>query len=324
MAKKQVWVASPFPTPRQRAVFCGHGLLEKKVLNLLSCEKLPHALLLSGPYGVGKATFAYRLARFLLAFGASPAPTLDLNSDHPVFKWVASGAHPDLLTLEKSEKRDIVVDDVRRCGDFFSLTAGGGGYRIVIIDCADDLTPSASHALLKSLEEPPEKGLFLLISHRPARLLPTIVSRCICLPFLPLSREDVLRSLDLEASPELEWILNAAKGSPGRGAALLHSSAATLFRNDFEACLSSGARQQDLLAHRVASLEMRSDVDLFCDLMLAWVREQGRAGLVNNLIWAEAYAKIQNLLEEARLYNLDVKQALILSFSVLEGGVIGQ
>ena len=154
-----------------------------------------HAWLLTGPKGVGKATLAWRAARFLLAtppasdtslFGASPpADSLDIAPDHPVARRIAALSEPGLLpirrpwdTEKKRFKTQITVDEVRRLNGFFGLSAAEGGHRVVIVDSADEMNTAAANALLKVLEEPPRDSVLFLVSHRPARLLPTIRSRC--------------------------------------------------------------------------------------------------------------------------------------------------
>ncbi len=168
--------------PRRRRTLYGHGAAEARLLGALRSGKLHHAWLLAGPRGIGKATLAYRFARFLLQFpDAGGRTSLQLAPEMPSARQVAAGAHPDLLVIErvydaknKRLKSEIAVDDARLAGNFFALTAGAGGWRIAIVDAADDLNSESSNALLKILEEPPPKSVFLLVSHRPGTLLRTI------------------------------------------------------------------------------------------------------------------------------------------------------
>lgn len=190
-----------FAHPRETQILAGHVEAEQAILDLMRTGKLPHALLISGAAGIGKATFAYRIARMLFKYdqqGAGARDTLDVSIDDPVFRQVASLGHPDLVVVRrpydektKKVKRDITVEEVRRLQPFFGMKAGAGGWRIAIIDCADDMNISAANALLKILEEPPEKSLLMLISHAPHRLLPTIRSRCRNMPLKPLSDANV-------------------------------------------------------------------------------------------------------------------------------------
>jgi DNA polymerase-3 subunit delta' len=186
--------------PRETLALIGHGAQEAAVLAAIAAGKLHHSWLLAGPEGVGKATFAYRMARRLLAGVTPGAPlaSLDVAPDHPVARQIAAQSHPDLLVLRRGFQKDgktlsrvIAVEDVRRVVDRFASTAAAGGWRICIVDSVDEMNASAANALLKLLEEPPPRGLLLLISHRPGGLLPTIRSRCRKLDFGPLATADV-------------------------------------------------------------------------------------------------------------------------------------
>jgi DNA polymerase-3 subunit delta' len=178
------------PHPRQAVHLYGHEQAEMRLLDAWSSGKLPHALLLSGPQGIGKATLAHRFARFVLSGQSAESglfgdtASMQMDAQNPVFKRTAAGSHSDLLTVEPGvddkgkERSDIVVEDVRRLGEFFSLTPAESDWRVVIIDSADDMNRNAANAVLKILEEPPSYSLIILVSHQPGRLLPTIRSRC--------------------------------------------------------------------------------------------------------------------------------------------------
>ena len=169
----------------------GHAEAEQALLEAYRCGRIPHAWLIGGESGIGKATLAYRMARFVLAHpdpavpAVQKATSLAVPADHPVARRVAGQAHSDLLVLERvvNEKTGklftvIRVDDVRRSVPFFGSTAGEGGWRVAIVDSVDELNKESENALLKVLEEPPPRALLLLVSHAPGRVLPTIRSRC--------------------------------------------------------------------------------------------------------------------------------------------------
>jgi len=222
--------------PRQTAVLFGHEAAEREFLGAYRSGRMPHAWLIGGEAGIGKATLAYRMARFVLAF-ADPAATeaatsLALDPAHPTARRVAANAHTDLLALERiagdgGKLRSVIaVDQVRRLVTFFGSTAGEGGWRVCIVDSADELKyPEGSNALLKMLEEPPARSLFLLVSHAPGRLLATIRSRCRRLALKPLAERDTARAaaaaLGAEPSdPAIAKAAAAAGGSVARALAL--------------------------------------------------------------------------------------------------------
>ena len=185
--------------PRETGVLYGHGEAEQALLGAYRSSRFPHAWLIAGPAGIGKATLAYRMARFMLAHPDPRAPlvqnakSLQVPADHPAACRIAAQAHSDLLVLERTinEKtgklrQDIQVDDVRRTVAFFGSTPGEGGWRVAIVDAVDELNESGANALLKILEEPPRRAVLLLVSRSAARVLPTMRSRCRSLVLRPL------------------------------------------------------------------------------------------------------------------------------------------
>jgi len=199
----------------------------------LDTDRLHHAWLLAGPEGVGKALFADKAALRMLAGGTvTPvkAPALDVPDDHPTARLVAAGSHPDLMRLERLTRdngtelaRSISVDQVRGLQRLFATTASMSPRRAVVIDAIDDLERNAANALLKNLEEPPPDTLFLLVSHSPERLLPTIRSRCRLLRLSPLA-PDAMTSALRSALPganaeEIEALVAVGEGAPGRAIA---------------------------------------------------------------------------------------------------------
>src|SRR6516164_7852917 len=183
------------PHPREVFEQEGQEAAEAAFEDARARGRLHHAWLLIGPEGVGKATFAYRAARRLLGAPADPAHGL-LGADpaHPVSRQVINRAHPDLLVLERvgedgKPRKFIPVDDARRLSEFFSKSPASAPHRVAIIDAADDLNVNAANALLKTLEEPPSRGVLLMVAHSPGRLLSTIRSRCRRLAFPALTLE---------------------------------------------------------------------------------------------------------------------------------------
>src|SRR6266566_7022424 len=172
--------------PRETSILSGHREAEQALLNAYRSGRIPHAWLIGGAQCIGKATLAYRMARFVLAhrnrFGSDVqrAETLWVDPSDPVARHVAAGAHGGLLTLERTlndrgvMRTVITVDETRETISFFGSTAAIEGWRVCVVDTVDELNPNAANALLKILEEPPQQSLFLLVSHDPARVLPTI------------------------------------------------------------------------------------------------------------------------------------------------------
>ena len=223
------------PHPRHAVMLLGQEVAERAILDAVAQDRLHHAWLITGPRGVGKATLAWRIARFLIAgpavegmFGGPES--LDIPPDHPVSARVAALSDPSLFLMRPTrsdtgtERRDITVDVARGLRDFLHLSAGGDGRRVVIVDSADQMNTQASNAILKLLEEPPARTVFLLISHAPAQLLPTIRSRCRTLSCRPLPGPELARAVE-EAGlvPDVEpaALSQLAAGSVGEAARLL-------------------------------------------------------------------------------------------------------
>jgi DNA polymerase-3 subunit delta' len=227
------------PHPSATPQLFGQAAAEAAFLSAWTAGRRHHAWLMTGPRGVGKATLAYRIASFLLCrvdgndglFAPSDAAeSLETPPEHPVAIRMAAGSEPGLrvvtrTTVERTGRlrAEIVVEDIRRLADFFHLTRADGGQRVVILDAADEMTPSAANALLKMLEEPPAATTLLLVAHQPARLLPTIRSRCRTLRLSPLGAEDMARALaQAGAETGAEATALAALSGGSVGTALRH------------------------------------------------------------------------------------------------------
>lgn len=237
------------PHPRETPHLFGQQAAEAAFLEAFNSGRMHHGWLITGARGVGKATLAWRIARFLLAqpapdaglFGAAPPPAdLGISPDHPVARRIQALSEPGLKLIRRSLndqgrlRQVISVEDVRALRDFFGLSATEGGRRVVIVDAADEMNPNAANALLKLLEEPPAGAVLLLISHRPSALLPTIRSRCRVLRLAPLGGEDMGRALaqalgegaqDLDAGALAEL----SGGSVGEAIRILTEDGLTLY-----------------------------------------------------------------------------------------------
>ena len=254
--------------PRLTPKLFGQDAAEAEILSAFTGGRRHHAWLLTGPRGIGKATLAWRMARFLLSgadapaeaglFGEAPAPySLDLPEDHPVARRVAALSDPGCLLIRRAWDKDrkklkaqITVDEVRKLNSFFGLSAAEGGNRVVIVDSADEMNTSAANALLKVLEEPPARAVLILISHQPARLLPTIRSRCRTLRLSPLAPQplaDALAQAEAEV-PDSTLIGELAAGSAGDALRLLALDGPDIYARLIN--LMSGAPNIDRAAAR--------------------------------------------------------------------------
>ena len=388
-----------FPHPRETRALYGHEAAERAIAQAFLQGAMHHAWLITGPEGIGKATLAYRIARFVLAGsderaddaeevsatkgtseandarapggaganpshneveasparGATRAASLAISPDSATARQVMALSHPSLMVIRRpydaTRKRfaaAIPVDEVRRLRGFLGLTAGGGGWRVVIVDRADEMNINAANALLKSLEEPPERCLFLLVSARPGRLLPTIRSRCRLLALVPLDDGALARAAHAAAEaagvtlPEGEdWqhALALADGSVRRLLALCQNDGMACYRDLLALVASLPALDRALvlrLADRAEGPAGEPHFELFFSLLGSLIarlvrqaiRGSGAIGeeaeLAARLIgpagggpadglarWAELWEIIQREKATAEAYNLD-RRTLVL------------
>jgi DNA polymerase III subunit delta' len=340
--------------PRANPALLGHGEAERELRRLIESRRLPHAILISGPRGIGKATLAFRLARFLLGAPGS-VEGLAIDPESSVFRRIASGGHADLLTVERAYdprrrrlRSDIVVEDTRAIAGFFRLTAAEEGWRIVIVDSAEEMNRNAANALLKILEEPPRRGLLLLVSHTPGRLLPTVRSRCRHFPLATLPRPVILQLLrqhrpDL-AKAEAEALAGLAEGSIGRAIELADAGGLGLYQSIL-GILSQVPRVEvaglhafaDKLARPDAEEAYRASAELLSQFLARMVaRAAGRPFVADELIdkeaevmhrvgaradparWADLRDRINRDFANTDELNLDRKQAILGAFFAVE------
>jgi DNA polymerase-3 subunit delta' len=328
------------PLPRETAVLYGHRDAEQTLLASYQSGRIPHAWLIGGPRGIGKATLAYRLARFVLAHPDPQSPTvqeatsLALDPEHPVVRRVAAQAQGDLLALERVVNEQtgklytvIRVDDVRRTVSFFGSTAGEGGWRIAIVDAVDDLQREGANALLKVLEEPPVSTLLLLVSHAPGRELPTIRSRCRRLLLRPLDTPDVIRATAVAAGRnagdfDVQTAAEAADGSVGRALALLDSVALGLRQRvtDLLAQLPDpDPRALHALGDALGGTDPQT-LATFMDIVYGWLSNRLAAhtqGLPQMVRAARAWETVNRAARDVETYNLERKPLVFAVFDAL-------
>ena len=315
--------------PRRTNFLLGHREAESRLLQAHQSGKLHHAWLMTGPRGIGKATLAYRFARFLLQV---PTPerarahgSLHVAPDEPVARQVAAAAHPDLFVLEraidtraKRLKSEIAVDDARAAQGLFARTAATGGWRVCIVDSADDLNPESANALLKVIEEPPRQSVFLVVCHQPGRLLPTIRSRCLALPLSTLDNGATLQVLErlppaaLQADDAARRRAAAlSKGRPGRALELARSRGAAVFEGFAArpkltpaAAIETGAE--------FSGRDSPDDFTIFCELLVGWLAEKARDAGIGGKgdALAQAHDDIATSLRQSDALNLDRRQTV--------------
>jgi DNA polymerase-3 subunit delta' len=327
------------PHPRETVALVGQGSAERALLEAYRSGRLHHAWIIGGAEGIGKATLAYRMAKFVLTNPdhrqTHKAEDLAVAPDFPAARQVVSQSHVDLAVLRrvwndksKSLYANIRVDDARRLLPFFGSTAGAGGWRIAIIDSADDMARESANALLKLLEEPPPRALFLLVSHQPGRLIATIRSRCRSLHLAPLSPEDTLRAARL-ARPDLgpavlQKSVAISQGSvrraiilaEGEGVALQESLAAILDRlPDLDVAAAHA------LADRCAGKRGEENFALILAFLEDWLHErvsrEVRAPTHRLARWAEVWEKTRRAARDVEVFNLDRKPYILTTLSNL-------
>lgn len=337
-----------WPAPEDNPDWFGDPVAERTLLEAFRSGRIHHAWLICGPKGIGKATLAYRFARFVLAHPDPGAPEvaaaadLSVSPEHPAFRKVAARAHPNLLVLQRAYNDDrkrfyteLTVDEIRRSVSFFGSTAGEPGWRVAVVDPADDMNLNAANALLKTLEEPPARSLFLIVCHALGRLLPTIRSRCRRLNIRPLAPEALKQALaggpgdaaSLDAG-ELQLAIELAEGSLRRAVHLVEGGGTEIYRElaqILETAPDVDVEAVHALATRVAARDADEAFDSFLDAVCAWLDRRVRGEEEPDIgirlspavrrtpleSWAQVWENVRRSSTLADALNLDRKQAVL-------------
>jgi DNA polymerase-3 subunit delta' len=318
-----------FAHPRETGTLLGQDAALGRAARALRAGRPPSAWLITGPPGIGKATFAYRVARYLLAYGASDAGPEDLSvpDDHTATRQVLAQSHPGLLVLKRAINPKtgklmtvLPVDEIRRLADFFGMTSGAGGWRVAIVDTADDMNDNAANALLKMLEEPPPNAMLLLLSNLPGRLLPTIRSRCQRLELRALDDDTLQRGLAQHLpdadSDERAALARLSGGSLGAALMLATGDGAALAKEADR--LIDNARDPDLLALLALGEKLfrtRDGLELFGNFLGEALTDRirirahgGGAGLER---WVALLGRIEQGFGRAAALNLEPRQTVL-------------
>lgn len=327
--------------PRQTRALFGHIAAERTLLDAYRSGRIPHAWLIGGSPGIGKATLAFRMARFVLAHpdptsaAVQAATTLAVGADQPAAGLIAAQSHPDLLVLERTlsdtgKLRTVIrVDDARKVALFLGATAGLGGWRVVIVDAVDDLNAESANALLKGLEEPPARTLFLLVSHAPGSVLPTIRSRCHRLLLRALAPDELAQALAAATGEEPDpAVVAASEGSVSRALSLSDGPAFKL-RKQTMALLARLPAIDMRELHTLADSLVMADARVFeivMDAVNDWLSARLSDSLADKVraahvadIWSELSAAAR----DTDIYNLDRKPLIFRTFGRLADAARG-
>jgi len=352
--------------PRATTALVGHESAERLFLEAFNNDRLHHAWLITGPKGVGKATLAWRFAKFLLSqpaeddgglFGeplpADKPTTLNIDPENPVVQRIMAGGHGGVAVAERTlnEKtgklrNDILIDDIRKLISFYTQTSAEGGWRVAIVDAADEMNTNAANALLKLLEEPPHKSILFLVSHSPGRLLPTIRSRCRTLALKALSEDSVQAVLAGKypslTPDDLKALARLSDGAPGKAIELASLGGVQLYRQMAEELVGLPRLHMPrihALADKLAAPKADGEYRLFIEMLLGWlermVRQTASGEPVPDIMpgesaamarisafsgldqWLDLWEKMGQLVTRADAVNLDRRQVIVNLFASL-------
>ena len=344
------------PSPISNPDLFDHSVAENEFLSSFNSGRLAHAWLITGPKGIGKATLSHRIARFILTrnysfdnsstlfkdnFERGDPQSLAVDITNPVCRRIISGGHPDFLNIERSVddktgklRKEITIDAVRDISLFLTKTPAEGGWRVIIIDNVDELNFNAANAVLKVLEEPPKQALILLVSNNPARLLPTIRSRCRRLSLNLLSNKTIKELLiqnNAKISPEnLDQLVDMASGSFGHALELSKEGGFEIYRevNDIlnmmpEIDLTRIHQLGDKLNRDKTGKVSEHTFDLINHWLVKVIKDLAKSKISSLDGWFEIWENTGDLFNKTKRLNLDTKQT-ILSTLIAIKNITGQ
>lgn len=305
----------------------GHRAAQTQLEEILAAGRLPGAIMLSGPQGIGKATLAFALARRILTMTAD-------EDAHRVDDQVAAGVHPNLFVLRRQPREGkgfytvIRVDEVRELREDIRMTRGRAGHRVAVVDAIDDCNASAANAMLKTLEEPPPETTFLLVSHRPGLLLPTIRSRCLHIPMRPLNDAEVREVLaGQQPGGALDHAVALAEGRPRRGfeaLGLAEEGALSALRRWLEAPGAAPTAAHLAIADALVAESGGAETGFARDMIDGWLVAEARAAAIAGPAARGRLASANELWDKAHLLfadqeslNLDARQTLVAVFDAI-------
>ncbi len=337
------------PDPSANLALHGHEAIMEEMAAAFASGRMHHAWLINGIKGIGKATLAYRFANHIFHYstkGEAPQEFFNPGPEDADHNQLASGAHPNLIHMarpydskSKNFKSRLSVDEVRRTLAFFGLTAAGGGWRVAIVDPAEDMNANAANALLKILEEPPKKSLFLLVCNAPGKLLPTIRSRCREISARPPDIEAMGKALEHLYGSDRKFVDNIhtihalSEGSVRKAIQLIESDGLKHYSAFLSLIEKSGNKPANwpaihALAEQLSRVNNAGSHALFIDLVMGFLarRVRGQDEPLSNpqymqhlrsiplARWADVWEKVQQSSRLAESFNLDRKQVILSIF----------
>ena len=340
------------PAPRTTKTLFGHVAAEREFLEAFRGGRMPHAWIVGGRPGIGKATLAWRVARFLTANPEPALPAvqrakdLSVDPDAKASHLIDSLSAPDIFLLRREWNHqakppkhftEIRVDDARRALNMFHHNAASGGWRICIVDAADDMNRNSANALLKMIEEPPTRALFLIVAHQPGRLLPTIRSRCRKVMLKPLHVPDIVRAVQALGD---DWSKYSAADIE-KAAHKADGSVRETLRNLARQGAASARQAEDLLrnlprvdwgvvqtlADNLGRAQAADEFDAFVETVFGWldarVKQEAGQGPRRLSPLAQAWERIDDAVRAAEIYNLDKRGLIFEIVEELETAVKG-